>query len=222
MEAARAHVTQLIAKLQATPDMREAQRAQKELTERAQEATAQANRERGLADVRASGDAVPGATIKVGSRVRVTSLGKDGEVTAIEDNVATVAVGALRTRAKLTELVAVRGGAATPKAASGPRPKTRDEKVRSARAGAVGEGEPPSRLDIRGQRADDAIRNLEAFLDALYASGASMGLVVHGHGTGALKDAVRDVLKLSPYVETFRAGDRHEGGDGTTVVALRS
>ena len=126
-------------------------------------------------------------------------------------------------RARYEELVAVRGGgAAASKAASGARPRTRDEKARGARAGAVTEDEVPSRLDIRGQRADGAIRNLEAFLDTLYASGSSMGVVVHGHGTGALKDAVRDVLKLSPYVEAFRAGDRHEGGDGATVVTLRS
>ncbi len=218
LDAAREQVAKLIAQLQAAPDMREAQKAQRELNEKARELAAQTAREQNVADVRASDRAAPGS-IKVGGKARVASLGQDGEVIAIDGNVATVQIGALRTRAKLEDLVPVKAGGG--KAAEGLRGRTRDEKAKAARGGAVGADEPSSRLDIRGQRADDAIRNLEAFLDALYLNGASMGVVVHGHGTGALKDAIRDTLKLSPYVESARPGDRHEGGDGVTIVTLR-
>ncbi|MBC7794445.1 MAG: Smr/MutS family protein, partial [Clostridia bacterium] len=58
-------------------------------------------------------------------------------------------------------------------------------------------------------------------LDALFSKGASRGTIVHGHGTGALKDGVRDVLRLSPYVASFRAGERGEGGDGATIVEMK-
>ncbi len=220
IDAARAQVAKLIAHLQAAPDMREAQRAQRELAEKAQELAAQSMREQNVAEVRAS-DRAAGGAIKVGSKVRVASLGKDGEVIALADNVATVLVGALRTRAKLQDLVPVKAAGGAAKGGDGLRGRTRDEKARAARGGALGADEPSARLDIRGQRADDAIRNLEAFLDALYLKGASFGVVVHGHGTGALKDAIRDTLKLSPYVESSRPGERHEGGDGVTLVTLR-
>ena len=46
-------------------------------------------------------------------------------------------------------------------------------------------------------------------------------LIVHGHGTGALKQAIRDYLASSPYIRMFRPGETHEGGDGVTVVELR-
>ncbi|MEZ0311196.1 MAG: endonuclease MutS2 [Myxococcota bacterium] len=221
IDAAREQVAKLIAQLQAAPDMREAQKAQRELGEKAQELAAQTAREQSVAEVRAGDRAVAGA-VKVGGKVRVASLGKDGEVIAIEGKVATVLVGPLRTRAKLEDLVPVKAGGTAAKSAEGLRGRTRDEKARSARGGAVSADEPSTRLDIRGQRADDAIRNVEAFLDALYLNGAATGVVVHGHGTGALKEAIRDTLKLSPYVETARPGERHEGGDGVTVVMFRS
>ena len=62
---------------------------------------------------------------------------------------------------------------------------------------------------------------MDRFLDRLYAEGAPEAAILHGHGTGALKQALREHLAASPYVGSFRAGDRHEGGDAVTVVALR-
>jgi DNA mismatch repair protein MutS2 len=76
-------------------------------------------------------------------------------------------------------------------------------------------------LDLRGQRADDALAELEAFLDRTALEGADTVFVVHGHGTGALRKAVREYLATSAYVARFRAGGVGEGGDGVSVVSLR-
>jgi DNA mismatch repair protein MutS2 len=65
------------------------------------------------------------------------------------------------------------------------------------------------------------VREVERFLDRLYAEGAPDAVILHGHGTGALKQALRDHLSASPYVGDFQPGDRHEGGDAATVVKLR-
>lgn len=75
-------------------------------------------------------------------------------------------------------------------------------------------------LDLRGQRADDALRQVEQFLDRVSRSGDEAAIIIHGHGTGALKASVREYLERSPYAKSFRAGEAGEGGDGATVVVL--
>ena len=76
-------------------------------------------------------------------------------------------------------------------------------------------------LDLRGQRADEALGELEAFLDRTALEGADTVFIIHGHGTGALRKVVREYLATSPYVERFRPGGKGEGGDGVAVVSLR-
>lgn len=76
-------------------------------------------------------------------------------------------------------------------------------------------------LDIRGKRADEALRELEDFLDKAALAGRDALFVIHGHGTGALRRVVREFLATSGYVARFRGGQPHEGGDGVSVVALR-
>ncbi|MCC2639669.1 MAG: mutS2 [Nitrospira sp.] len=76
-------------------------------------------------------------------------------------------------------------------------------------------------FDVRGQTADEALDILVAGLDRAILGGGPFVRIIHGHGTGRLRTALRDYLKASPYVVTFRAGDRAEGGDGVTIVQLR-
>ncbi len=79
------------------------------------------------------------------------------------------------------------------------------------------------KLDLRGLRADEALDTLEKHLDLASLKGVNETTVIHGHGTGALKAAVRDYLKVSPYVAKFRSGETGsgEGGDGVSIVTLR-
>ncbi len=57
-----------------------------------------------------------------------------------------------------------------------------------------------------------------AFLDRSVNEGRRVAFLIHGHGTGALRESIRRELKTSPYVTRFRAGETGEGGDGVTVV----
>jgi DNA mismatch repair protein MutS2 len=75
-------------------------------------------------------------------------------------------------------------------------------------------------LDLRGERADDALARLDKHLDAAYLAGLPWVRVIHGHGTGALKKAVRSALRGHPLVADFESGKDGEGGDGVTVVKL--
>ena len=75
-------------------------------------------------------------------------------------------------------------------------------------------------LDLRGYRVEDALDELEAFLDKASLVNLTPVSIIHGHGTGALKSAVRDFLSSSPYVAKCRAGENTEGGDGVSVVDI--
>ena len=77
-----------------------------------------------------------------------------------------------------------------------------------------------STLDIRGYRVEDALDNLEFYLDKASLANLHEVQIIHGHGTGALKTAVRDYLSTSPYVAKFRPGEDSEGGDGVSIVDL--
>ncbi|HIT93007.1 MAG TPA: endonuclease MutS2 [Candidatus Stercorousia faecigallinarum] len=75
-------------------------------------------------------------------------------------------------------------------------------------------------LDLRGYKVEDALDSLEFYLDKASLANLANVTVIHGHGTGALKSAVRDFLSTSPYVAKFRPGEDNEGGDGVSIVDI--
>ncbi len=76
------------------------------------------------------------------------------------------------------------------------------------------------KIDLRGFRIDEAIADLEVFLDKASMVGLSPIEIIHGHGTGQLRIAIRDYLSDSPYVAKFRQGEDNEGGNGVTIVDI--
>lgn len=76
-------------------------------------------------------------------------------------------------------------------------------------------------LDIRGYTADEGVYEVDNFLDAAVMSGISIVTIIHGKGTGVLKNAVREHLKRHPHVKSSRRGLYGEGEDGVTVVELK-
>lgn len=224
VEEARKQVGELIAKLTREGRVGAAVEGQKTLqswAEQLQKESVKA-RARGQAVREVGHVGLSPATIRPGARVQVASLGREAEVLEIARDYAVVAVGPLKTRVSLDELVALPGKVAPPAGKKrgfrgGAKPTVSD--AEAIAAGTV--SGPESRCDIRGLRADEAIREIELFLDRTYSDGPAQALIVHGHGTGALKKAVREALEASPYVSIFRPGDKHEGGDGVTVVEMR-
>ena len=75
-------------------------------------------------------------------------------------------------------------------------------------------------LDLRGYRYEEAMQELESYLDKACAARLPYAIIIHGHGTGVLKKAVREYLADSPYVAKFRPGEDTEGGDGVSVVDI--
>jgi DNA mismatch repair protein MutS2 len=77
-------------------------------------------------------------------------------------------------------------------------------------------------LDVRGLRAEEAVALTEAFLDRMYGAAEPAAYIVHGVGSGALREAIRELLSRNEvYVEGFREAEADEGGPQVTVVSLR-
>jgi DNA mismatch repair protein MutS2 len=68
---------------------------------------------------------------------------------------------------------------------------------------------------------DEALASLEGYLDSAYLSGLPFVRLIHGKGTGRLREAVRQELQGHPHVSSFEAGLPNEGGEGVTVVKLK-
>ncbi len=67
---------------------------------------------------------------------------------------------------------------------------------------------------------DDALPQLEEYLDAAYMAGLPFVRIIHGKGTGALRKAVQDMIQTHPLARSWERGKPNEGGDGVTVVLL--
>ena len=76
--------------------------------------------------------------------------------------------------------------------------------------------------DLRGMRVDEARETAIRFLDRAYQGEVAEVRIIHGYGTEAIKKMLREYLKESPYINSFRPGDVQEGGDGVTVVELKT
>lgn len=158
--------------------------------------------------------------VSVGGPVRHRTLGWEGVLESLERDRAEVAVRGKRLRCKPDELVGVapakKPGPAKPSAL---RPERKPE--RGGGNDLVGPDAGARELLLIGQRVEPALEILDGYLDRAILGGREEVRVVHGHGSGQLKKAVRDHLRRHRAVATFRPGEPNEGGDGATVVALK-
>lgn len=146
-------------------------------------------------------------SIRAGDRVRLLTLGQDGEVLSVQGNEAEVALGSLKLRQPLVDLQRI--GRAS-------RTLSADERVHHAQPEAV-----PIEIDIRGQRAEEVLPVLDAYLHDAYLIGLPWVRIIHGKGTGALRNVVRSQLRENPVVAKSESARANEGGEGATVAHLR-
>lgn len=160
----------------------------------------------------------PAREIVVGDKVKLRSFGSIGIVDSIKGDEVEVRVKSLRLREKLENLELVE---AIPPAKSGGRfSKLRDTRGPEVRLSSSGEN-GCSELNVIGQRADEAVEAVDKFLDAASLAGTSQLRIVHGHGTGALRRAIGELLKDHPHVARFTAAPQDQGGSGATLIDLK-
>ncbi|HKZ85828.1 MAG TPA: Smr/MutS family protein, partial [Anaerolineae bacterium] len=157
----------------------------------------------------------PSHAIRVGDTVWVRPVNATGEVLSIAGREAELGVGAARMRAKLADLEWRSSPA--PRAAKSP---TEGSGERAGQTTVHLSTRPKLDLDLRGLRADEAIRELEKHVEAAYLAGMPFTRIIHGKGTGSLRKAVREALRDNPVVSAIESGQEGEGGDGVTIVRL--
>jgi DNA mismatch repair protein MutS2 len=167
-------------------------------------------------------DAAP-RPLKLGDKVRVRSIKMEGVISAMSDSDFEVQVGNLRVRARQNDLQRV----GQPEA---PAPVEQQTKTVMSRASSAAEISKPTslsfhpspgmELDLRGQRVEDALDSLERYLESAYLAGLPFVRIIHGKGTGRLRQVIREALGQSQHVKNWESGGEKEGGDGVTVARL--
>jgi len=183
-------------------------------------------------------------TLNVGDRVRLRTFGSIGIIDRIKEDEAEVRVGSLRVREKLENLELVKdepGSSPTPGSPSGQpawggavKQGSESDKARAAlRRQAqttevhlhskrpVNESSANAELNLIGRTTDEAVEITDKFLDEAFLSGLSEVRIIHGHGTGALRRAISELLTDHPHVARFAAAPQDHGGSGATVVELK-
>lgn len=147
--------------------------------------------------------------VKPGDEVGVISLGKKGHV--VEESSETevvVQLGIMKMKVKKTDLELVGSAAGAKKAVqqqAASLKRTRDENIRTE-------------LDLRGNNLEDAILEVDRFLDEAFLSNLGQVYIIHGKGTGVLRSGIQEYLRKHRNVKQYRFGNFGEGGNGVTVV----
>ena len=158
----------------------------------------------------------PTGNVKLGERVTVSTLNADGVVTALGESDAEVQIGSLRVRARLVDLVRKGQEVESPEEKKEARKKSTEGNTHIS----AGTKSPGLELNLRGKLVEDGLDELERYLERAYSAGLLFVRIVHGKGTGKMRDAVRNALKDSPYVVSFEEPKDNEGGAGVTVAKM--
>ncbi len=151
--------------------------------------------------------------IKIGDKVMITDINQEAVILSLPDKNKNVQIqmGQLKTKVKQNKLAVLNKNLIKREA----KAKGVYKKDFSIERHSISQT-----LDLRGYRCEEALDEIEAYLDKASLVNLSPVYIIHGHGTGALKQVIRDYLMHSPYVAKFRPGENAEGGDGVSVVDI--
>ena len=148
--------------------------------------------------------------VNVGDRVKVLSYGQTGTITKkLSEHEYEVQMGIIKVKVSDRDIERIENNASA-------KPK------RMVRAtSAVRRSNAHSELDLRGQRYDVAMTNLDRYIDSVLLAGLGTVTIIHGIGTGAIRKGVWQYLRNSKHVKNFNYAPANEGGNGATIVELK-
>jgi DNA mismatch repair protein MutS2 len=159
----------------------------------------------------------------VGDRVRLKSFGSIGIVDRVKGDQAEVRVGSLRMREKLEnlELLEARPAKSELEKGEGGRIARLQRSMGTEFKRTTTDEATRSELNVIGRTTDEAVDAVDKFLDEAFLNSLSEVRIVHGHGTGALRRVISELLQGHPHVARFAPAPPNQGGTGATVVELR-
>lgn len=150
--------------------------------------------------------------VNVGDKVKVLSYGQTGTITKkMSEHEYEVQMGIIKVKVSDRDIEKV-----------GVDNETKKHSTKLVRAtGANRRSNARGELDLRGQRYDEAMTNLDRYIDSVLLAGLDVVTIIHGIGTGAIRKGVWQYLKASRHVKSFNYAPANEGGNGATIVHLK-
>jgi DNA mismatch repair protein MutS2 len=152
--------------------------------------------------------------LRIGDRVYVRRLNTDGIVSAIAEDDMEVQIGKMHVRVGVREIERSKGK-------SGVKEDLIEIEERTDTGAQIFYPSPGAELHLRGLRAEDALLKLDRYLDSAHAAGLPFVRIVHGKGTGTLRQVVGEALNSAQLVERWEIAMANEGGDGVSIAFLR-
>ena len=159
---------------------------------------------------------VKASQLKPGESVRIVSMGLKGTVSTMPDSKGNLFVqcGIIRTQTNIRDLVLIQEKDSSSPAKAG---RTGSGKIRMSKSLSIS-----AEINLLGKTVDEAMSMLDKYLDDAYLAHLSTVRIVHGKGTGALRNAVQNHLRKVKYVKSYRLGEYGEGDAGVTIVEFKS
>ncbi|SHK37641.1 endonuclease MutS2 [Rhodothermus profundi] len=205
LQEANARIERTIREIKEAQAEREATRAAREALERFRRRVREQRRK---ARPQPSGSEEPRPTLAVGDQVVLDEGGTPAEVLALKDDEALIAVGSLKMRVPVSRLRRLNRTA-------------RRAHQRAAASTSLPALQARTRIDVRGYRVDEALQAVERLIDEAVAGGLREVEVLHGKGTGALRQAIRTYLQGRSDVARFEDAPWEQGGPGVTRIWLK-
>ena len=159
-------------------------------------------------------DPVSAADIKPGDRVKVLTLNQNGEILSKPDDKGDVMVqvGAIKVNVNIDDLMLINEG----KDRKTPAVTKTKVNLRSSKSMTVS-----ASINVQGENLQDALMDVEKYIDDVYIAGLEKVTIIHGRGEGILKKGIRDMLKRNKLVSSAVPGVYNEGGEGVTIVTMK-
>lgn len=151
--------------------------------------------------------------LKVGDKVRVLTLDQAGEILSLPDSKGdlVVKIGIMKVNINVDDLMFLENDIKKEDKAKGRYGSLYKSKAQSISVS----------VNVQGENLDDAVMDVDKYLDDAFMAGLKEVTVIHGRGEGILKEGLRKLFRRHKHVASYRKGGYNEGGDGVTIVTLK-